>query len=130
MTRDEFKQLPHLIREPEVVALGFGRRTVLKFVDCGVLARICPAGCGEARYQKKQCANLLHWEDLLDTEAFRMEPPALELKAVIRWTGWDERTLTKMVKARGLTFVKPPGAGKGKYLKGEIATLIGFYQFV
>ncbi len=130
MTREEFKQLPHLVREHDVVAMGYGRNTVHKFVDCGVLVRVCPKGCGQARFQKRQLANLLKWEDCVDVAAFRQERPMLEAKAVQRWTGWSEATLGNIAAAGGLSFVKPPGAGKGKFLKQEIAKLIGLENAV
>ena len=126
MTREQFRQLPHLLMEHHVVALGYGRATVAKFVDCGVLKRICPKGCGQARYQKRQLAQLLKWEDLLELALFVKEPPLIPAKTVRRWTGWSETTLTNMTDAGGLDYVKPPGAGKGRFRKGEIEKLIGF----
>ena len=125
MTRDEFKRLPYLVMEHHVVAAGFGRATVSKFVDCGVLVRICPAGCGQARYQKKQLGQLLHWGDLLDNRDWNQEPALLSIKAVMRWTGWSDTTLSNMAAAGGLSFVKPAGSGKGKFLKSDVARLIG-----
>ena len=130
MTREQFKALPHLVREQDVRALGYGRQTVAKFVDCGVLLRMSPAGCGQARYQKRQLAQLLKWEELLDTAGFHREPPMLDLKAVQRWTGWTDTTVMQIVRAGGLAFVKPPGSGHGKFLKKEVAALIGFEAFV
>lgn len=126
MTRESFKQLPHLLQRHEVEAAGFGRQTIEKYVDAGVLTLVQPAGCGQARFQKRQLAQLLNWEDLLDASGFAEEPPAMSLKAVLRWTGWDDRTLAKIVRAGGLTLVKPPGSGAGKYLKSEVAALLGF----
>jgi len=130
MTKEDFKKLPYLVMEHDIVACGLGRATIGKYVENGILARVCPAGAGQAKYRKKQLAQLLQWEGLLEPELFRREKPLLEAKAVTRWTGWSDTTLGKIVQARGLTFVKPPGAGKGKYLKQQIAVLIGMEEQV
>lgn len=128
MTREEFKKLPHLVMEGAVVELGYGRRTIAKFVDSNVLRKIQPAGAGHGKYQKKQVAQLLGvgWTELLDEAAFRKEPQFMGAKAVNYWTGYCETTLKKIADAGGLTFRKPPGMGKGRFLKAEIAKLIGF----
>ena len=130
MTKDDFKKLPYLVLEHQVVAVGYCRSAVAKFVDCGVLTQVKPAGAGLARYQKKQLAQLLQWEELLEPKEFAKERPLMDAKAVQRWTGWGEESLVKLVKAGGLKLVKPPGCGRGKFLKTEIGRLIGFEQYV
>lgn len=124
--------LPGLVMEAKAGEMGYGRATVSKFVACGVLKQVKPPGARQAKYQKKQLAHLLEWGDLIgpDEAAFRLEPPLLGAKAVRQWTGWCDDTLAMIVRAKGLTFKKPPGAGKGKFLKREIAGLIGFEGLV
>ena len=125
MNQEQFRQLPHLVMLHHLNELGYGRPTVSKFVDCGVLVRVSPKGSGKARYQKRQVAALLKWEGLLDTSGFAQEKPMMDAKAVMRWTGWSDTTLANIARAGGLTLVKPPGAKKGKFQKSEIAALIG-----
>jgi hypothetical protein len=126
MTQAEFKALPYLLLEHQVAALGYDRRTVAKFADCGVLHKVEPAGSGHARYQKRQLAQLLGLEATLELAEFRREPLLMSLKSVRRWTGFTEETLAKIVQAGGLRRVQPPGSSHGKYLKEQIARLIGF----
>lgn len=126
MTHAEFRQLPYLLLEHQVALAGYDRRTLAKFVECGVLTKVQPAGSGFARYQKRQLALLLGWEALLETADFAAERPLMGYKPVHRWTGFAEGTLEHIVHAGGLTRVKPPGATQGKYRKQEIARLIGF----
>lgn len=130
MTREEFRRLPHLVQEGDVQRMGYSARTVAKFVECGVLARVQPKGTGSARYQKRQLAQLLGWEELLEGKAFEQEPPLLPTKAVHRWTGFSENTLAKTADAGALRRVQPPGASTAKYLKADVAAMIGFEQFV
>ena len=130
MTREQFKGLPYLVQETEVRALGYSWSTVAKFVACGVLVKIKPAGTQAARFQKKQLAQLLRWEELLEPLVFRAEPPLMQIKTVQRWTGYSENTLTAIGKAGGIQIVKPPGAEVGKFLKADVARLIGFEAFV
>jgi len=125
MTKDDFKKLPYLVMEHDVMACGLGRATIGKYVENGILARVQPVGAGQAKYRKKQLAQLLQWEELLEPALFRKEKPLLDAKAVTRWTGWSEMTLQKIVLAGGLKFMQPPGSGKRKYLKWEIGQLIG-----
>ena len=54
----------------------------------------------------------------------------MQIKAVHRWTGYSEMTLSAIGKAGEVGFVKPPGAGAAKFLKADVARLIGFEQFV
>ncbi len=128
MTKEQFKALPHLLQEADVVALGYSPRTISKFVDCGVLVRVKPKGTSAARYQKRQLAQMLQWE--LEVGEFQKEPQFMQTKAVHRWTGYSENTLTAIAKAGGITFVKPPGSGAGKFLKTDVARLIGFEAYV
>ncbi len=130
MTKEQFKALPHLLREADVVALGYSPRTIRKFVECGVLVRVKPAGISAGRYQKRQLAQLLKWDDLLETARFREEKPLMQIKAVHYWTGYSENTLKAISKAGGIRFVKPPGAGAGKFLKSGVAALIGFESYL
>lgn len=130
MTQSEFKALPHLLQETDVVKLGYSARTIAKFVDCGVLRKVMPAGTHSARFQKKQLAELLQWTELLEPGAFQAEPPFMQIKAVQRWTGYAENTLTAIGKGGELHLVKPPGSGTGKFLKAEVAKLIGFENYV
>lgn len=129
MTRKEFEALPWLVMEHHLVALGYARWTVLKFADCGVLTSVRPAGAGQARYRKRQVAQLIHWDGEWVAAAmieWGREPAVIPLKTVMRWTGWSDMTLSKIGKARGLTVVKPPGSDHGKFLKEEVGRLIGF----
>ena len=128
MTRKEFEAAPWLVMEHHLAGLGYGRATLGKFVDCGTLNKICPKGCGQGRYQKRQIAHLVKWPDCLAeaVRAFGQEPALMPAKAVMRWTGWSDTTLGNIAGAGGLSFVKPPGAGQGKFLKDEVAKLIGF----
>jgi hypothetical protein len=130
MTQAEFKQLPYLLLRHQVVACGYGRAQLDKFVDCGVLRRVQLTGLEQHRYQKKQLAELLGWGELLEAADFLAEPPLLAVKAAQRWTGLSDTVLAQVRSAGGLTFVKPPGAGNGKFLKREIAGLIGFEKFI
>ena len=132
MTQADFKSLPFLLLEHQVAKLGYDRRTLGKLVDCAVLSRIAPKGCTQGRYQKRQLAQLLHWEHLLaaDEAQFRQLAPLLPLKPVRTWTGYTEETLSGIVHAHGLTLVKPPGMSQGKFLKAEIAKLIGFEHLI
>ena len=123
MNQQEFQRLPWLLLEQQVTALGYDRRTLAKLVDCGVLEKVTPAGNGHARYRKKQLAQLLEWP--ADAGGFAAERPLMSLKAVRTWTGFSEETLGKIVQAGGLRLVKPPGTAQGKYLKDQIAALIG-----
>lgn len=128
MTRKEFEALPWLLQRHHLEELGYSKRTLGKFVDCGTMMQIRPKGSGQARYQKRQVAQLLKWEDCIASALadFKREPASMPGKAVQRWTGWSDTTLTHIASARGLTFVKPPGAAHGKFLKDEVAKLIGF----
>lgn len=128
MTKEDFRKLPGLVQEHDVVTCGLSRATIGKYVEHGILLKVCPPGAGQGRYRKKQLAQLLGWGEVMaaDLAAFRKEKPLLELKAVLRWTGWDDRTMGKIVQARGLTLVQPPGAGKRKFLKQQLAGWLGF----
>ena len=125
MTRDEFNRLPQLVTLRHIEALGYGRATVIKLCDCGVLNAVKLRGDHRTRYQKRQVAALVKWEDPAPAAQFALEKPLMETKAVQRWTGWDRGTLSQLVESGSLTLMKPPSAGKGKYLKEEIAAIIG-----
>ncbi len=130
MTKEQFKALPHLLQEKDVVALGFSPSTISKFVECGVLIKVKPPGTSAARYQKKQLAQLLHWEDLLETKTFQAEAPFMQVKAVCRWTGYSENTLMAIGLVSGIESSRPPGMKARKFLKSSVANLIGFEQWV
>jgi len=49
MTKEQFRALAHLLTEAEVVALGYDKRTLKKFVACGVLVAVKPPGTDRAR---------------------------------------------------------------------------------
>ena len=132
MTQKEFQGLPWLLKEQQVEALGYDRRTLRKMVDCQVLKKVSLPGCGQGRYQKRQLALLLRWDHLLqeDMERFKSEPPLMMLKAVQGWTGFAEETLSKIMQAQGLTAIRPPGVNQGKFLKAEVAGLLGVGELV
>jgi len=110
-----------------VVTIGYGRATLEKFVDCGVLRRIRPPGCDQNRYQKKQIALLLDWPELVDLDQarFAREPMLLRPCVVREWTGWSESSLLRMVDAGGLKSQRF-ALGESRFLKKEIAELLGF----
>jgi len=132
MNRKEFQRAPGLLREKDAIGLGYARCTLMKYVDCHVLRRIKPPGCGQAHYQKRQLAQLLDWPEVVaaDEEQFSREPQFMRRKAVRRWTGLDRETLAKLVDHSVLKPVQPPGTGEAKYLKSQIAALIGMEHCV
>lgn len=130
MTREQFRCLPYLLAAADVVAMGYSERSLIKFVECGVLVKVQPCGMQNARFQKKQLAQLLNWDELLDVAAWKVEPLFMRVKAVQLWTGYSENTLTKIAAAGGLGFVKPPGMFGGKFLKPDVAKLLGFEAYV
>ena len=130
MNQQQFKAAPHLLMRRHLVELGYGKTTIHKFEDCGVLRQVRPPGADQVRYQKKQLAQLLKWDGLLGAEAFAREKPLMELKVVKEWTGMSEVTLNHVVQAGGLSLVRPAGMTRGKFLKSEIAELLGFEHLV
>ena len=127
MTKAEFQELPGLLMEHQVIALGYSRATLEKFVACRVLQAIQPPGSGQKRFQKRQLALLMGWKDMndLDEQKFAAEPLLMRSKAVQWYTGMSETSLGKLVSARTLRLVRPPGSREGKYLKEQIAVLVG-----
>ena len=111
----------------QVVTIGYGRATLEKFVDCGVLKRIRPAGCDQNRYQKKQLALLLDWPDVVDADEakFAQEPLLMRPCIVREWTGWGETMLLRIADAGGLK-VQRIALGERRFHKREIAELLGF----
>lgn len=120
------------MREKDATGLGYARCTLAKYVDCQVLRRIKPPGCTQAHYQKRQLAQLMDWPEAVaaDEEQFKREPQFMRLKAVRRWTGLDKETLAKLVARQVLKTVQPPGTEQVKYLKSQIAALIGMEHCV
>jgi hypothetical protein len=127
MTKAQFQEWPGLLMAHQVVTVGYGRATLEKFVDCGVLRRIRPPGCDQNRYQKKQIALLLDWPDLVAVEEarFAKEPMLLRPCVVRDWTGWSEVSLLRIAEAGGLKSQRF-AHGERRFLKREIAELLGF----
>ena len=128
MTTQDFSRLPLLLDRNDVVrALGYSWNTVAKMIDSGILRGVRPAGCHWFRYQKVQVAKLAGLGDTLAYAARQMqdEPLLMGEKSVCNWTGYAPHTLARIVRAGGLTLVKPPGNGTGRYLKLQIADLVG-----
>lgn len=128
MTRAEFEELPCLLFEHEVMRLtGYARPTVRKMIDCGVLRIVKPAGCGQAKLQKIQVARLVGLMEFVVEvhRQFKAEPMLLPEKTVLRWTGYNGKTLQKIAEAGGAVVVRPPGLTGGRYQKWEIAEWIG-----
>lgn len=132
MTKREFQEQPGLIMEKDVISLGYARATLRKFVDCGVLAKIKPAGCSQARYQKRQLAQLLEWPEIItrDEAAFKEEPQVLRRRDVLRWTGISKDTYENMVQAGALRLVQPTGTGEARCPKAQVAALLGMAHCV
>ena len=129
MTKDEFRQLPLLIQEHHVMeASGYARNTVRKLVDCGVLRLVKPKGCHQGRFQKRQVARLLKWEEAVETDALKREPALMLEKSVRAITGYSTATLDQLVAAGALSFVRPAGISVGRFRKAEIARLVGFEE--
>lgn len=127
MTGEEFKRLPFLLAEAEVIAAtGYAHGTIAKYIDNGVLTRVRPEGAGQARYRKAQVAALLRLEDLLDWTGFRREPLLMPEKQVTVWTGYARDTLARMVASGALGQVRPAGTGQARYQKRQVGALIGF----
>ena len=129
MTQTEFKSLPLLLFEHHVIEItGYARNTLRKMTDCAVLNLVKPKGCGQARYQKKQIAQLVGWEGLLkeDQSAWSREALLLPEKTVTRYTGFSADTLRKISHAGGLNVLRPAGIGSGRYRKVQISELVGF----
>ena len=126
MTREEFIKLPLLLTAGQAAACGYSRRTLLKYANNEILRLVCPAGCVQRRFQKKQLAQLLGWEDALNLPAWRREPPLLTLNAVCQWTGYDSHQVSKITKAGGLSVVNAAGIGRNRYRKTEVQEWIGF----
>jgi hypothetical protein len=132
MTKKEFVNGPGLLMEKEVVSLGFARPTIEKFVELGVLKKVKPVGCSQARYQKRQLALLLEWTDVAAgvEQAFAAEPQMMGRKEVLQWTGMSKETLDKMAEKGGLRAVRLPGCNQGKYRKADIAAMLGLERWV
>jgi hypothetical protein len=132
MTKKEFQNQPGLVMEKDVVSLGYARATLEKFVACGILAKVKPAGCSQARYRKRQLAQLMEWNEIvaLDEQLFKREPLLMRRKAVLRWTGVSKGTLAKLIDAGTLRHVQPAGFAEGKFPKEQIAALLGMEHCV
>lgn len=132
MTRVELKEMPWLLSDRQVIAVtGYAVLTLRKLVDCAVLATVQPAGCEVRRFRKAQVALLLGMRlEELGAEGFRCEPLLMGQKGVWVWTGYDKRTVGKIVAAGGIHVVRPPGMSHGKYRKEEVGELIGLGRYL
>lgn len=126
MTKPEFQSWPWLLFEHQVRrATGYAAGTVEKLVDCGVLESVRPDGCGQRKVRKVQVARMLKCENWLDIERWRSEPEFMGTKSVSAWTGYSASTLSKLVEAGALDMVRMAGLSRGKFLKRQVARLIG-----
>ena len=128
MTTREFELLSMLLdRGQAPAALGYSRTTLLKMVDAGVLRSVRPQGCRWYRFQKIQVAALVGLDMVVERapEQMRGEPLLLAEKTVIHWTGYSRAALERIVRAGGLTRVKPAGNGTGRFRKWEVCRLVG-----
>jgi hypothetical protein len=126
MTREEFRALPYLLTPAQAVCCGYTYNTLMKYADYGVLVVVLPPGCRQRRFQKRQFAQMLGWEDTLDWPGWRKEKPLLSLAAIHQWTGYDPTTVRQIVRAGGLSPICPGGMGETKYRKSEVAQWLGF----
>lgn len=125
MTREQFQLLPYLLTSAQAEACGYERRTLNKYAENGILTVVLPAGCVQRRFQKRQFAQLLGWEDTLDLAGWQREKPLIQVAAVAQWTGYDVHTLLAIVRAGGLVAVDPGGLGRRHYRKEEVGRWIG-----
>lgn len=125
MTKQEFAALPYLLTPGEAAQCGYSEHTLNKYAQAGILRVVQPPGAGWRRFQKRQLAQLLGWEDVLDWTRWRREKPLLACCAVCEWTGYDARTIRQIVASGGLVSVNPGGIGDAKYRKDEIAEWLG-----
>lgn len=138
MTHEEFKRLPFLLSDGQVIELTeYAPRTLRKMVECGHLAEVLPAGATQRRFRKVQVALLagLEWRD--QAEGFRAEPMLMKEKAVSTWTGYAQNTL-RVLAVRGkqakpgalrLVVVRLAGMGAGRFRKVEVAELLGLERY-
>lgn len=125
MTRAEFIALPYLLTPGQAARCGYSLRTLDKYAENGLLMVVCPPGCTQRRFQKRQFAELLDWSDTLDLKAWAREKPLLSINAVTQWTGYDKHTILQILRAGGLVAVNPAGLGTAKYRKQAIGEWIG-----
>lgn len=127
MTKQQFKNAPGLLREKDVVSLGYARVTLHKFAECGLLKRVKPFGCAQVRYQKRQLAQLLEWPEVVaaDEARFAKEPVLMRRAAILQWLGIGKETLDHMTATGALKLIHPAGFVEGKCPKEQIAALLG-----
>ena len=132
MNAKQFQAAAFLLRECEVAELtGYAPGTIRKMIDNGVLHRVLPAGAVCAKFRKRQLAALCGLEmDAAAAQEFAKAAQMLSEKEVTRWTGYSGHTLERIVATGGLTFRRPAGAARGKFLKSEIAEMIGFPEMI
>ena len=126
MTREEFTELPYLLRAGQVVACGYTAATLVKYAEHGVLRVVLPEGCCLRRFQKVQIACMNGWQDTLDLARWRREKNQLRLSAVCEWTGYDKDVIRHIVAAGGLVSVRPGGIGYAMFRKADVADWLGF----
>jgi len=126
MTRAEFIALPYLLTPGQVASCGYSLRTIDKFAENGILTAVCPKGATQRKFQKKQIAAILGWDDAIDQKKWDKEKPLMGVAVVREWTGYQPKTVRQIGKAGGLTPVQPGGIGDTKYRKDEIGKLLGF----
>jgi hypothetical protein len=131
VTHEEFQKLPFLLEYPEVLeVMDYAPRTLEKMVECAVLVEVMPAGITRRRFRKVQIAMMAGLEWQSQAEEFKKEPLLMREKAVVRWTGYAQNTLRRIVRAHGVTIVRPAGMTAGKFRKLEIAELLGLQKYV
>jgi excisionase family DNA binding protein len=131
MTSANFESLPWLLFEHQVLELtGYGRNTLEKLVDCGVLEAVKLAGSNQRRFRKTQVAALLALPEPKGAAAFQAEPFLMGEKAVMVWAGFTRKFLRQVVKAGALKMVRPAGLKHGRFQKREVAALLGLSRYV
>lgn len=125
MTKEEFTKLPYLLPPASAVACGYSLTTLNKYAENGILVVVLPKGVAQRRFQKRQLAQLLGWEALIDLARWRMEKPLMALGALCEWTGYTSETVSHIVAAGGLQPVQPGGLGERKFRKQQIGEWLG-----
>lgn len=125
MTKLDFAALPYLLTLGQVEQCGYTQATLDKYAACGILEVIVPPGCIQRRFQKRQVAQILGWEDTLDVIGWRREKPLLSVGMVHQWTGYNAQTIAAIAAAGGLDRVQPGGVGNSKYRKEAVGAWLG-----
>lgn len=131
MNVKEFQAAAFLLSEGQVCAItGYAAHTVRKLADVGVLQAVKLRGATKGKFRKRQVAHLIGVAMGAEVLEFTRCAHLLTEKQVTRWTGYCGQALDAMVRAGGLTRRRPAGSGTGKFLKAEIAELIGYPELV